>query len=182
MDKNLPRGLKRRKVSLWEIISSCVSYKNCPWKAIEHWDNKSANDTKLFRLITTRRSCEELQKTITNQDNRQLDKQMKCDITKCKVECIRKRNANLPSLKCKALIFLSLRISKTWVINKHKNWNIISKVVYMSIFQSYLVSWLTPGLLVTSLLNRCFKMKGAPKEWNYWSCREKCPVKGGWEG
>jgi len=35
MDKHLPSGPKRRKVSLWEMINSCVSDKNCPWKASE---------------------------------------------------------------------------------------------------------------------------------------------------
>lgn len=43
MDKNLPRGQERINVLLWEMINSCLSYKNCHWKAIEEWDNKCEN-------------------------------------------------------------------------------------------------------------------------------------------
>lgn len=72
--KKLLTGLKQNKVSLWEIVISSLSYKNCSWKVMEHWDNKSASGTRLAGLTRTRSRCEDLQKTIFNQDNGKLSR------------------------------------------------------------------------------------------------------------
>lgn len=129
--KKLLRGLKRRKVSLWGINISSFLYKNCSWKAIEHWDNKTASGKRLVGLIRTGSSCEDLQKTISTQDN---GKHLRWNVILVNAKrSVKERNANFTSQKMHGIsINFSRRIKKMLVINIG-DWSNIRNSLYVNI-------------------------------------------------